>query len=373
MDERAMPRIEFQGSLPYRLISFLALLTEAARYEGFDARLYAAHAELPSRLRRDLELLFVPFGNRIITARLCDESPELDDFTAFMAWFIQSSDGEVRSAVQGFLRDLYDGEDCSETQSSLVRREPPDGEDQDKLRAYVLESNSVWTAAARRDEAVFDQLLRLLRSPLELKARLAIILAQFWEGPEVQALEECEPTVQQSLTFHQGRTYEGFGTQVYEQVTGKSPASEATKHKLERAARIIFIPSCHTGAYAASWCPPNDEETLLVVFNARPSGGSQHSSQGIIRDLFPPLKALGDEVRLQILLLLQEGELYAQQIVDQLDVGQSSVSRHLSLLVAGRVLSVRKENGMKFYRFNRPAMERFTRLLNSVLREEGSD
>jgi DNA-binding transcriptional ArsR family regulator len=364
MAKRRALQVEFQASLPYQLLSFLTVLSEAPHLEGLDARLYAAHAELPAALRLDIELIFVPLGNRVITARLCAESPELNDFTEFMTWFMETEETAVRAAVDSFLADLRD-EDCPSSPSHPA--DLPNVRDPGGLRAYLLESNAKWAQAARSDEARFEQVIRLLGEPLKLKAKLAIILAQVSEGPASRALEECQPTVERSVAFHRERTYDGTGIEVYEDVTGKSVAKEATKRKLTRASRIIFIPSCHTGAYAATWCPPDDERTMLVAFNARPSGEGRQAGSEIIRALFPPLKALTDETRLQILLLLKDGELYAQQIVDQMDLSQSTISRHLTLMVAGGVLSVRKENGMKFYRINQAATERFLRSLGSFL------
>ena len=72
----------------------------------------------------------------------------------------------------------------------------------------------------------------------------------------------------------------------------------------------------------------------------------------LIQDLFPPLKALADETRLQILSILNGRELYAQEIVDRLDISQSAVSRHLQLMVSGGVLNARKEDSMKYFSVN---------------------
>ena len=81
------------------------------------------------------------------------------------------------------------------------------------------------------------------------------------------------------------------------------------------------------------------------------------------------LKALSDETRLLIVQMLKEGELYSQQIVDRLDLSQSSVSRHLNLLVTGGILSSRWEGGMKYYRINDDAIDRLAARLTELKRE----
>jgi ArsR family transcriptional regulator len=64
-------------------------------------------------------------------------------------------------------------------------------------------------------------------------------------------------------------------------------------------------------------------------------------------------KALADEQRLRILQIIGEGgEMYAQEVVERMDLHQSVVSRHLSFMRAVGLLTVRKQNNMKFYAIN---------------------
>ncbi|MFC2079137.1 ArsR/SmtB family transcription factor [Candidatus Bipolaricaulota bacterium] len=368
--QEAQLNVEFRATLPHQLISFLALLSEAQQYEGFDQQVYVTHAELSDELRSDIELIFVPLGNRLITTRLCSESPSLDDFAAFIGWLAQSSNEIVSQAVDSLLEDLG-CVDCEER--IAASRIVPETKDSEALAAFLRSVSDPWAKRIRSDENAFEQMLRLLTNPIELKARLVFILTQFWNIHGQHIYGDCASIIDRSLRYHTQRRYSGSATDIYFEVTGKRPSTEESQGKFDQADRLVFIPSCYSGAYATFSCPLGDESTLLVVFNCRSSGGHREGRPEIIRDLFPPLKALADETRLQILLLLQEGELYAQQIVDQLDLGQSSISRHLSLLVAGRILSVRKENGMKFYRVNQPAMERVVELLDSVSGKGGSD
>jgi len=133
--------------------------------------------------------------------------------------------------------------------------------------------------------------------------------------------------------------------------------------------RLIFVPSCLIGARVMISKPPSDGETAIVTFNARSSGVRSGKQSEIVGRMYPSLRALADETRLHIVEMLREEELYAQQIVDRLEQSQSTVSRHLSLLVAGGVLSVRKEAGMKFYRVNEPSMARLAEWLQGTGRE----
>jgi ArsR family transcriptional regulator len=73
--------------------------------------------------------------------------------------------------------------------------------------------------------------------------------------------------------------------------------------------------------------------------------------------LLEALKALSDPNRLRIVELLSSGELYAQEIVGRLDIAQSAVSRHLSLLERAGLINVTPRRGMKYYSLNEQTMD----------------
>ena len=54
--------------------------------------------------------------------------------------------------------------------------------------------------------------------------------------------------------------------------------------------------------------------------------------------------------------MLDGRELYAQEIVDRLDISQSAVSRHLKLMVTGGLLDVRKVESMKYFSINQETL-----------------
>lgn len=66
-------------------------------------------------------------------------------------------------------------------------------------------------------------------------------------------------------------------------------------------------------------------------------------------------KSLGDETRLRILsLLLEKDELCVCYLMDVLQLPQSTVSRHLSLLKKAGWLKDRREGVWIYYSINRP-------------------
>jgi ArsR family transcriptional regulator len=64
-------------------------------------------------------------------------------------------------------------------------------------------------------------------------------------------------------------------------------------------------------------------------------------------------KALGDDTRQQILVMLLDGEKCVSDIVDAFSISQPSISHHLSVLKQFRLVTSRKEGKLVFYDINR--------------------
>src|SRR5215207_1699132 len=86
-------------------------------------------------------------------------------------------------------------------------------------------------------------------------------------------------------------------------------------------------------------------------------------------EVLGPLRALTDDTRLQILELLALNEqMLAQEIIAQLEVGQSTVSRHLQQLVAaGFVIEQRTGDTNKLYRLHTERVDELSALLRRLL------
>ena len=113
--------------------------------------------------------------------------------------------------------------------------------------------------------------------------------------------------------------------------------------------RVVFCPCAHLGLYFQITL---SYPILVVAFNYRTAPAPTAVGKAAV-ELFPPLKALADESRLHILSLLQRREMYAQEIVEEIGLSQSTVSRHLQLLERTELVATRQARGMKFYSINR--------------------
>ncbi len=72
-----------------------------------------------------------------------------------------------------------------------------------------------------------------------------------------------------------------------------------------------------------------------------------------MREVMDVLKALADENRLRALGALRGGELCVCQLIALLDLAPSTVSKHLTILRAARLVESRKEGRWMHYRLSR--------------------
>jgi len=78
------------------------------------------------------------------------------------------------------------------------------------------------------------------------------------------------------------------------------------------------------------------------------------------------LKALGDETRLRIFLMLSQGELCACKILEEFDITQPTLSYHMRILCSSGLVSSRKSGIWTRYTINRDAVLKITGLMESV-------
>jgi DNA-binding transcriptional ArsR family regulator len=90
-----------------------------------------------------------------------------------------------------------------------------------------------------------------------------------------------------------------------------------------------------------------------------------------MRGFMAVAKALADETRVRILLALAAEELCVCQIVELLRLAPSTISKHMSILEAARLVDRRKEGRWMFYRRAEedvpPEAEAMTSLMSRLL------
>jgi len=197
-----------------------------------------------------------------------------------------------------------------------------------------------------------EAVMELWDRPEELRERMVRLVERFYEDHYRAELPKRRPVLERSVAAHRGISREE-APDVISRLTGRDKIclDEACAAPYER---LIFMPSLDMGPYisCAAMAGPHPVHGMFYPCEPEFLGETDHHARDIQR-LSRIYKALSDEQRLRILHILRDGgEMYAQEIVDRMDLHQSVVSRHLMLLYAVGLLSVRKQNNMKFYSLN---------------------
>lgn len=77
-------------------------------------------------------------------------------------------------------------------------------------------------------------------------------------------------------------------------------------------------------------------------------------------------KAFCDPNRLTILSLLQSGEKCACKLVEELHIGQPTLSHHMKILCDAEIVIGRKEGKWTYYSFNSDGIEKARKLLEEI-------
>jgi predicted transcriptional regulator len=82
--------------------------------------------------------------------------------------------------------------------------------------------------------------------------------------------------------------------------------------------------------------------------------------------LMDMLKALADDSRLTLIKLLNEGEHTVTDLAELLNLGEPTISHHLSRLRENGLVNLRMAGNQRFYRVNETGLERFKRLVMDI-------
>lgn len=165
-----------------------------------------------------------------------------------------------------------------------------------------------------------------------------------------QATEDLAQQMR-AITYHNSQDYEDTDfSNIFRAVTGRS-VPEYIQQRLKKVQYIEMLPSCHLGAYITT---SQLGKRMWIGFNANlvptvKEGQQQKPAQVSVAALYPTLKALADETRLKIVILLAEQEMNVGEIAEALDLTQSTASRHLTLLAKTEILAMRRDGAMRYY------------------------
>jgi DNA-binding transcriptional ArsR family regulator len=319
---------------------------------GLDPWLVSTRRALPGQLQHDLDLLH-GFSGRLLYYM---EEPVMQ----FEPLREDRLDASVADLLE-FLEALpsFAFREMAERAIGRVHQDlgtglaAPNGNDELEWRRFI--EPAITTANG-------EEVLDLLLDSEQLKARTIRLIRGIWELAYEAEYERHRDRLIEAGRIAQAASAKGLATAFGELTGNRVPSTLAAG--LGKAARVIFVPSMHLGAFMSYVLYPPD---VIIFFGAEhvltgtTAGVPVASAEQTVAievgeememsstELLEALRALGDANRLRILDLLGSGELYANEIVGRLGIAQSAVSRHLSQLERAGLVVVYPRGGMKYY------------------------
>jgi DNA-binding transcriptional ArsR family regulator len=206
----------------------------------------------------------------------------------------------------------------------------------------------------------------LYHDPPRMQAIIVEHLRWLWNEVLADEWQRVQPMLEESVAAFRRMDFSNMTALEAARTVTTRDLSGMFEHKMEVIDTVVFVPSAHIGPYVTV---STLETTLYVIFGARLPRNGQIASSDLSRsELLTRLNALADDTRLRILeLMTRNEELCAQDIIERLDLSQSSVSRHLSQLSANGFITERRREVAKCYSLNTDRVMDTLRTLTNYL------
>jgi ArsR family transcriptional regulator len=274
------------------------------------------------------------------------------------------SDEQMIASELGHLREKISGF------ADLAEKMPSDQELLENEDAFVGIISEFWKREEMEidEEAIRDEHY-LLTHPAEKREFIIRHFRHMYDNYLRSEWELHEQDLLDSVRAFSSVDYDSRdrGEAVLE-IIQRTSMDEGVMKMFAEARQIIFIPSAHVGPYIM--IIDSREGILRIVHGARIPEGAVIRSPSLVRsELLLRLEAVADEHRLRILRIIADrGEVSSQEVIDQMDLSQSSVSRHLKQLTANGFIQVRNIDRSKYFSLN---MNRFDTLFQTMKRYLG--
>ena len=208
------------------------------------------------------------------------------------------------------------------------------------------------------DSNLYRTAHQLLQDPQALKKSITTHLATMWREHLEKDWSLAEPELTRVVeAFEQIDWSDLAPEEIIRAVLGRELLSNRWITRLLKSERLIFIPSNYLGPYASI---TKSQGALCVLFGAHYPKPSTAPERPILNrdELLTKLGVLSDEKRMRILeLIIARGSVTTLDVMKELDLGQSSASRHLIHMCVAGLLTQKRVNRTKHYRIDRSAIE----------------
>ena len=208
---------------------------------------------------------------------------------------------------------------------------------------------------------------RYVIDPPAMQALIVSHLREMWDTHLAPEWARVRPMLEDAVRAFQQLDLAGKSDlEAARLITGQELDRQKWEPMLKQAKQIIFLPSAHVGPYQNRFC---GTDALRISFGARLPEGTTFSAPDLSRaEILVRLNALADSNRLRILKRIAErGEQSSLDVIADLGLSQSTVSRHLKQLTATGYLAERRCNGAKCYKLNPERIQATLQALSAYL------
>ncbi|ALX48330.1 ArsR/SmtB family transcription factor [Lentibacillus amyloliquefaciens] len=327
--------------------------------------------KLPDHLINDLQLLRTVFAHGVILRGYYIKSINNlnKDWDEFISWWKEMTEDHVLDLVIYGIRETMDYYYQYLPRIPLVEETMKDVSlDEDQLKdpenrrraiKAVLES---WSTTDIEGSLTFYEDLK------RVKAKIIQLIEGFWLSGFNDLWESEQNRLSEWHLQNEKILSKSFRTNLEAllELTGLYPDTNETD-QLKRATKVTFIPVLNLGRLLTF---ENINNHMYVMFepSSDETEKETYSSQQHLSDVSPAFEGLGDQTRLQILVLLAENkEMFAQQVIKKLNMKQSTISRHLNQLHKSGLVSIRQEGNTKYFSISQNRISDVINVLESLL------
>lgn len=355
-------KVEFELAPALNAFESLSLLASTHDLSGLSPWVEQTYAVMPPEQRSTLEML--------MNTGLWAVRPKANqtDFASYINELASQNAIQLRNKVAGWSLEecqieVPEGEPLSDSELAAVIQD---------VNAYMEYIDTYYrTKKAEKGHVIdfepFKQIHRWFSDPEGLKNLIVTHFRMMWEMYLKPEWERKLPLLRESLEAFRQMEYRNLtGIEAVRAVTGRDVTSIGWNWELPR---LVFVPQLHIGPYINMAIFDEDKSTGWLMFGVRLPEGSRMRSPELSRsELNVRLSALADDTRLRILeLVVEQGELCAQDIITMLDLSQSAASRNLRQLTATGYLIERRRETAKCYSINHDRVEDTLRAVRRFL------
>ncbi len=330
----------------------LLLLSSFDNQSGFPAWVTTTHAQLSSERRQRQELL-------VNGLKILDHETRWPNFPAYIDYLAGMDPVELRDKAIEWLTDTDHITKMGiepVTPATLLGDVQVYLDIQAQIAAYY--QREYGKDETGLSEELYRTIHDLLNDPARFHTQAVDHLRDMWTHILEPEWNRVLPMLQESVRAFQQLDFSGLtALEAIRLVTGRD-LSGRWDEDLREVRDLTFVPSAHIGPYVRLFTHKDSTQAHLMFGARLPEGARVHSPALDRSEMLVRLNALADDTRLQILeLLTEQDELCAQDIINALDLSQSSASRHLRQLTASGYLIERRREVAKCYSLSRDRVE----------------